>query len=47
MKFPISCGRPDIDILLPEDLVKKQKEDYENLNTAVAKFYEGTKYFGD
>jgi len=47
MEFPISCGRPDIDILLPEDLVKKQAEDYENLNAAVAKFYEGTKYFGD
>ena len=47
MNFPISCGRPDIDILLPEDLAKQQKEDYENLNAAVAKFYEGTVYFGD
>ena len=47
MKFPISCGRPDIDIILPEDLVKKQKEDGEKLSAAISKFYEGTKYFGD
>ena len=47
MKFPINCGRPDIDILLPDDLAKQQNADYESLNAAVAKFYEGTTYFGD
>ena len=47
MKFPISCCRPDIDILLPEDLAKQQEQDGKNLSAAIAKFYEGTKYFGD
>ena len=47
MKFPISCCRPDIDILLPEDLAKQQEQDEKNLSAAVAKFYEGTVYFGD
>lgn len=47
MKFPISCGRPDIDILLPEDLAKQQKEDGEKLDAEIEKFYKGTKYFGD
>jgi hypothetical protein len=47
MNFPISCCRPDIDILLPDDLAAEQKQDEKNLNAAVAKFYEGTTYFGD
>lgn len=47
MEFPISCCRPDIDILLPDDLAEQQKQDEKNLNAAVAKFYEGTNYFGD
>ena len=47
MKFPISCCRPDIDILLPKDLAKQQEQDEKNLSAAVAKFYEGTVYFGD
>ena len=47
MSFPISCCRPDIDILLPDDLAAEQKQDENSLNAAVAKFYEGTTYFGD
>ena len=45
--YPSSCFRPYIDILLPEELEREQKQDEENLNESVAKFYEGCRYCGD
>lgn len=45
--YPSSCFRPYIDILLPEELEREQKQDEEDLNESVAKFYEGCRYWGD
>ena len=42
--YPFSCFRPYIDILLPEELEREQKQDEEDLNESVAKFYEGCRY---
>lgn len=47
INYPSSSFRPYIDILLSEELEREQKQDEEDLNESVAKFYEGCRYCCD